>query len=338
MSTDPLVLVFEDLHWADDGLLDFVDQLPDRLVGIPLLVVCTARPELLERRPGWGGGKRNALTASLSPLSDVETAQLVASLLGTPVLDAELQAALLARAGGNPLYAEEYVRMIADGEPIAVALPETIQGIVAARIDLLPPGEKSLLQDASALGKVFWTDGLAALAGSSAWELDERLLALERKEFVRREGRSAVAGARQYAFLHVLVRDVAYGQLPRAERLTRHLRAVDWIESLESDRTEDRSEMLAHHYVQALGYGRAAGVDVSVVAEGAARALRDAGDRAWGLGALDQALRYYEESLPLAGASRAALSPPAHRAGARVDHGAGDRGAAGGPRRAARAR
>ena len=296
----PLVLVFEDLHWADDGLLDFVDQLPDRLVGIPLLVVCTARPELLERRPGWGGGKRNALTTSLSPLSDVETAQLVASLLGTPVLDAELQAALLARAGGNPLYAEEYVRMIADGEPIAVALPETIQGIVAARIDLLPPGEKSLLQDASALGKVFWTDGLAALAGSSAWELDERLLALERKEFVRREGRSAVAGARQYAFLHVLVRDVAYGQLPRAERLTRHLRAVDWIESLESDRTEDRSEMLAHHYVQALGYGRAAGVDVSVVAEGAARALRDAGDRAWGLGALDQALRYYEESLPLA--------------------------------------
>ena len=217
------MLVFEDLHWADDGLLDFVDQLPDRLAGIPLLVVCTARPELLERRPGWGGGKRNALTASLPPLSDVETAQLVALLLGTPVLDAELQAALLARAGGNPLYAEEYVRMIADGEAISVALPETIQGIVAARIDLLPPGEKSLLQDAAALGKVFWTDGLAALAGASAWELDERLLALERKEFVRREGRSAVAGARQYAFVHALVRDVVYGQLPRAERLTRHL-------------------------------------------------------------------------------------------------------------------
>ena len=219
----------------------------------------------------------------MSPLSDVETAQLVASLLGTPVLDAELQAALLARAGGNPLYAEEYVRMLADGEPIAVALPETIQGIVAARIDLLPPGEKSLLQDAAALGKVFWTDGLAALAGSSAWELDERLLALERKEFVRREGRSAVAGARRYAFLHVLVRDVAYGQLPRAERLTRHLRAVDWIESLASDRTEDRSEMLAHHYVQALGYGRAAGVDVSVGGRG--RRARIAGRGRPGMGA-----------------------------------------------------
>src|SRR3970282_883341 len=102
------VLVFEDLQWADDGLLDFVDGLVERVVGVPLLVVCNARPELLERRTGWGGGKRNALTVSLAALSEDETAQLISALLDRPLLPADQQAVLLQRAGGNPLYAEEY--------------------------------------------------------------------------------------------------------------------------------------------------------------------------------------------------------------------------------------
>ncbi|MGZ4398359.1 MAG: AAA family ATPase, partial [Gaiellaceae bacterium] len=148
----PLVLVFEDLHWADDGLLDFVDYLADWASGVPLLVVCTARPELLERRPGWGGGKRNASTVSISPLSEEETARLLGSLLEQTLLPAEIQSRVLARAGGNPLYAEEYVRMLqdrgflvhgpkgwrldAEGE---LPLPETVQGMVAARLDALSP-------------------------------------------------------------------------------------------------------------------------------------------------------------------------------------------------------
>ena len=153
----PLVLVFEDLHWAEENLLDFVDHLVDWASGVPLLVVGTARPELLERRPGWGGGKPNALTVSLSPLSVEETASLIEALLERPALPAELQSGLLDRAGGNPLYAEQFVRMLGerpggDGLP----LPETVQGIIAARLDSLPADEKELLQDAAVVGKVFW--------------------------------------------------------------------------------------------------------------------------------------------------------------------------------------
>src|SRR5439155_7817353 len=137
----PTVIVFEDLHWADDDLLDFVDYLVDWATGVPLLVVATARPELLERRQGWGGGKRNASTISLGPLGDDETARLIASLLDRPVLDADTQSALLARAGGNPLYAEQFALMLGESGG-AAELPETVQGIIAARLDALPSAEK----------------------------------------------------------------------------------------------------------------------------------------------------------------------------------------------------
>jgi class 3 adenylate cyclase len=147
----PMVTVFEDLHWADDGLLDFVDHLADWASGVPLLLLCTARPELLARRPGWGGGKPNALTISLSALSDEETARLLHELLNRRLLDAEVQAALVARAGGNPLYAEEFSRLVEERGTThagAAALPETVQGLIAARLDTLDSVEKSLLQDA----------------------------------------------------------------------------------------------------------------------------------------------------------------------------------------------
>jgi len=296
----PLVLVFEDLHWADEGLLDFVDGLADRVSGVPLLVLCSARPELLERRPGWGGGKRNSATVSLAPLTDDDTARLLAALLDRPLLPAETQAALLQRAGGNPLYAEEYVRMLGDRGDEDLPLPETVQGIVAARLDLLGEDQKALLQDAAVLGKVFWTDALTSLSGLESHELEERLLALERKEFVHRERRSAVAGEAQYAFRHVLVRDVAYGQMPRASRIDRHRRAAEWIESLSSDRSEDRSEMLAYHYLAALEYARSAGHDVEELVVRAAPALRESGDRAFALNAFAAAARYYSSALELA--------------------------------------
>jgi hypothetical protein len=151
-------LVFEDLHWADDSLLDFIDHLVDWAAGVPMLVVCTARPELLSRRPGWGGGKPNAATISLSPLSDDDTARLVHALLERSVLPADVQSTLIERAGGNPLYAEEFARMVDElGEDgSGLRLPESVQGIIAARLDALPIEEKLLLQDASVVGKVFW--------------------------------------------------------------------------------------------------------------------------------------------------------------------------------------
>ena len=295
----PAILVFEDIHWADDDLLDFVDELADRLDSVPLLIVCTARPELLSRRPGWGGGKSNATTASLEQLSDADTARLLGALLDRSVLPAEMQEALLRHAGGVPLFAEEYARLIAAGEPTS-DVPETLQGIVAARIDGLGAAEKSLLQDASVLGKVFWTDALAALSSSTAWELDERLRSLERREFVRRERRSAVEGARQYIFLHALVRDTAYGQIPRAARAEKHRRTAEWIAGLSHGRAEDRAEMLVHHLEAAIEYGEAAGLDVDDLRPLVATALSDAADRAWALSMPPRAAQLYRRALDAA--------------------------------------
>jgi class 3 adenylate cyclase len=274
----PLVLVFEDLHWADDGLLDFVDHLAEWATTVPLLVVGTARPELLDRRPGWGGGKRNAFTLSIGALSDEETAVLLQRLLDRAVLDADAQQAVLQRAEGNPLYAEEYARMLAEHESGDLPLPETVQGLIAARIDGLAPEEKALLQDAAVIGKVFWPGALPSAD-------DRALHGLERKEFVRRDRRSSIAGETQYAFLHALVRDVAYGQIPRAERVEKHRRAAEWLASLAGDRAEDRAEMLAHHYREALALADAAGIDAAPLREPAQRAFAEGARRAVTLGA-----------------------------------------------------
>jgi tetratricopeptide (TPR) repeat protein len=294
----PLVLVFEDLHFADDGLLDFVDHLVDWASGVPILVVGTARPELLGRRPGWGGGKPNALTLSLSPLADAETAQLVHSLLDRPVLPADVQETLLERAGGNPLYAEEFVRLLDErGASEELPLPETVQGLIAARIDALPREEKSLLQDAAVLGKVFWLGAATKLAGVERWTAEKLLHELERKEFVRRERRASVAGEVEYAFRHLLVRDVAYGQIPRAERAERHRLAAEWIAGL--GRPDDHAEMLAHHYVAALELAEAAGVPTTELEGPARAALNEAGNRAFSLNAFPSAARSYERALEL---------------------------------------
>ncbi len=292
----PLVLVFEDLHWADDGLLDFVDHLADWAAGVPLLIVGTARPELLDRCPDWGGGKRNAASISIASLSQEETAQLLGTLLDQILLPAELQARVLTLAEGNPLYAEEYVRMLQDRGLLVRAnggwrlddarelpLPETIQGMIAARLDALSPSEKELIQNAAVIGKVFWAGALAALATEAPF--DDALHALERKEFIRRERRSAVAGESHYAFLHALVRDVAYGQIPRGVRSDKHRSAAQWLELLAPDRTEDRAEMLAHHYREAIALGSAAGIETGELREPAVAALIEATERASALNA-----------------------------------------------------
>jgi class 3 adenylate cyclase len=294
----PLVLVFEDLHWADDGLLDFVDHLVDWATDVPLLVVCTARPELLSRRPGWGGGKPNAATLSLEPLSEVETANLVHELLERSALRAELQAAVLARVGGNPLYAEEFARLAAERDVETLddlPLPESVQGVIAARLDALPRDEKELLQDAAVVGKVFW---LGPLANGNGRQTVERLLhVLERKEFVRRERRSTLADELQYTFRHVLVRDVAYAQIPRSARSEKHAHVAAWIDSL--GRGEDHAELVAHHYVSALEYARAAGSDTAELAGRARVALREAARRARAVVAPEAARRFYASALEL---------------------------------------
>ena len=295
---NPLVLVFEDLHWADDNLLDFVEHLVDWGSSAPMLVVCNTRPELFERRPGWAGTTRNAIRLSLAPLSDDETARLITSLSEQPVMSLETQQLLLSRAGGNPLYAEQYVRMLAERPHVEdFPVPETIQGIIAARLDALSIDDKLLLQDAAVHGKVFWLGAVTGGVDRRAAEV--RLHSLERKDFVQRARRSSVANEVEYAFMHVLVRDVAYGQIPRGERAEKHRQAAEWLASL--GRTEDHAEMLAHHYASALELTRAAGHSIDVAfAERALETLRDAGDRAYSLTAYATAAGFYASALELA--------------------------------------
>ncbi len=294
----PLVLVFEDLHWADDALLDFVDELDDRVSGVPLLVLATARPELLERRPGWAGGKPSALTISLPPLSESDTTRLVAALLERPVLPGEPHKALLDRIGGNPLYAEQFCRILAEHGQLE-ELPESLHGIIAARLDALADVEKRLLQDAAVVGKVFWLGALEAMAGISRRVADELLQPLVRREFVQRERHSSVAGDTEYAFRHELLRDVAYGEIPRAGKAERHRRAAEWIDSL--GRAEDHAELLAHHYLAALDYAGAAGEDVTDVVDRARQALQGAGLRATRLSANERSVEYFSRAIDLLG-------------------------------------
>ena len=168
------MLVFEDLHWADDALVAFVEHLVDWSSGVPLLVLCSARPELYERHPGWGGGKRNSNTISLSPLGADETARLLAALLQKAVLPAETQRTLLERAGGNPLYAEEFVRMLSDrgvlteqGQLINedIPVPDNVQALIAARLDTLAPDRKALLHDGAVVGVLTRSRGGTPLPG-----------------------------------------------------------------------------------------------------------------------------------------------------------------------------
>jgi class 3 adenylate cyclase/tetratricopeptide (TPR) repeat protein len=304
----PLVLVLEDLHWADDVLLDFVDYLGDWTKGVPLLVLATARPELLARRPTWGGGKVNASTLLISALSEEDTTNLLHALLGRSVLDVDVQSRLLEHAGGNPLYAEEFTRLLVE-RPDAVVIPETVQGMIAARLDTLPPEEKELLQDAAVVGRSFWLGAL----GQERWTLEARLHSLERKEFVARQRRSSVAGETEYVIRHALVREVAYEQIPRASRAHKHLAAAGWIESL--GRPDDHAEMLAHHYLRALELTRATGGATEDVSARARDVFVDAGDRAASLGSFDVAARFYDEALALGGLEAAVEAAVRYRRG-----------------------
>ena len=290
----PLILVFEDLQWADDGLLDFVDQLVDWVTDVPLLVVCTARPELLARRPSWGGGKLNASTIALDPLSDADTARLMAALLERSVLAADVQQTLLEHAGGNPLYADHFAQLYLErGSADDLPRPETLQGIISARLDGLPADEKSFLHAGSVVGKVFWT---GALENGDA-DAEQVMHSLIRKGFLRRQRRSSVAGEVELAFAHALVRDVAYAQLPRAERGRRHEAVADWLVSL--GRSEDHAEMVAYHLRSSLELAGVSGTDTGELAERTRLALVEAGDRAFGLNAFGPAAVYHAEALEL---------------------------------------
>jgi DNA-binding SARP family transcriptional activator/class 3 adenylate cyclase len=311
-ARNALVVVIEDLHWADAALLEFLQHLMEWSTGVPMLVVCTARPELYERMAGWGGGTRNATTLALPPLTDEHITKLIAALLDQSVLPTKLQTLLLERAGGNPLYAEEFVRLLRDQgvltrrgravrlrEGAEVPVPDTVQALIAARLDTLSLERKALLQNAAVVGQVFWSGALASMGNLDERQVRSALHELARYELLRPVRHSSVKDQAEYAFWHVLVRDVAYNQLPRAARADRHRRAAEWLEALTPDRAEDRAELLAHHYQAALQFARAAGQDTTGLAAPARLALREAGNRALELHAFAAAARWYAAALEL---------------------------------------
>jgi class 3 adenylate cyclase/tetratricopeptide (TPR) repeat protein len=309
-SNRPLVLVFEDIHWADRSMLQFIEYLVEWTTDVPLLVVCSARPELYERYPGWGGGKRNATTISLPPLTDREISQLISALLPASI-PRDVYDLILERAGGNPLYAEEFARMLSDQESMErdpnkvlsaadIRFPDSLQAIIAARLDTLTQERKVLLQDASVIGKVFWSGALAFMSGRAEVDVIEGLHELARKELVRPSRTSSVKDQVEHSFWHFLIRDVAYGQIPRLARASKHRMVAEWTERLAGERVADHAEVLAYHFGEALDLSRAAGDDEgSRALEEPTRRFRVlAGDRAAGLD-LARSEEHYRKALEL---------------------------------------
>jgi class 3 adenylate cyclase/tetratricopeptide (TPR) repeat protein len=310
----PTVVVFEDLHWADPAMLAFIEHLADQAEGVPLLLLATARPELFERHPEYGRGLRNTTTITLTPLTDGETTRLVGALLETIAVPEELRLPLVERAGGNPLFAEEYVRLLQDRDLLEhledqvrlrpeaeMPLSDSVQAMIAARLDNLIPDHKALLADAAVIGKVFWAGAVAAMSGKTEDDVVAVMRELSRKELVRPVRTSSMTGQREYTFWHLLTCDVAYAQLPRASRAARHVAAAEWIEAQAGNRVDDVSEVLAHHYTTALDLAVATS-DQKLAAElrlPTLRCLLAAGERALALDA-GAAQVHLERALALA--------------------------------------
>jgi class 3 adenylate cyclase/tetratricopeptide (TPR) repeat protein len=305
----PLVLVFEDIHWADEGTLDLIEYLA-RWVRAPALIVCLARDDLLERRQGWGGGRRNATSISLEPLSVEETRNLVAALYGdgNGAQDGgatSVAAAVAERAGGNPLFAEEMVNRLRErGEDDPEALPENVQSLLAARLDSLGKEERRLLQHAAVVGRIFWEGSLSAVAKEHGIDVPGALGSLRDRDLVVASAGSRIAGEREYAFKHVLIRDVAYGMLPRAVRCRKHFDVAGFIEEQAGERAEAVVPLLAEHYGRAAALAEAAELEASERERIDAKALHfleAAGDAAAALYSNQEAYAQYSAALELEG-------------------------------------
>jgi class 3 adenylate cyclase len=257
----PTVVAIEDIHWASGSLLDLIEQLAETLADTKVLLVCTARLEVLEQRPTWGAGKQNATALSLAPLSAADSGRLVSSLLGEAEIPEGVRDRVLASAEGNPFYLEEMLNMLieqgalerrnggwASTERLAeVSIPDSVQGVIAARIDLLEGEPRDALRRCSAVGRTFWP----AAVGVD----DSVISSLVRSGLVSDSLESVVAGTREFAFKHALTRDVAYATLPRPERRELHRRIAEWIQEMAPDRGGETVELAAYHYGQALAYG-----------------------------------------------------------------------------------
>ena len=299
----PVVLAIEDLHWSSDSLLDLIETLlaPNRDVG--LLMISLARPELLDRRPEWGGGRRDYVSLELAALDDDSVTELVRDLLEVPA--PELVEAVVARSDGNPFYAGEIVRSVLervgpqrDAAAIGTALaslPDTVQGTVLARLDLLAPTARRVLQLGAVLGRTFRIGGLTALEPALTEEVQSAVDALVERDLVRASGPDALT------FRHILIREVAYGTLPRAERARLHEAAGGWLEATAGERADEFAELIAYHYREAISLGSLGGAEPSPeLRRSGVRWLRRAGEVANAAAAQVEAPRHVQAAIDLA--------------------------------------
>lgn len=303
----PVVMVFEDLHWADPGLIDFVETILEWSRSSPILVVTLARPELIERRPSWGAGLRSFTALHLEPLD----AQAMRRLLGglAPDLPAPLVERILRRAEGIPLYAVETIRMLLDSGRLVrdegvlkptgpideLAIPDTLHSLVAARLDGLDAADRSLIQDASVLGQTFTLPGLAAMTGRSADDLEARLRGLVGREILVRDTDPRSPERGQYGFVQAIIREVAHSTLSRGDRRTKHLAAARHFETLQTDEV---AGILASHYLEAY-QASPAGPEADGLRIQARIALSAAADRAAELHSHDQAIAFLESAIAI---------------------------------------
>jgi class 3 adenylate cyclase/tetratricopeptide (TPR) repeat protein len=295
------IVAVEDVHWASGPLLDLIERLAERLTDTHVLLVCTARLELLELRPTWGAGKQNATTLSLTPLAQEEAAELVSSLLGEASIP-EVRDRVLAHAEGNPFYLEEMLNMLIDQgvlerrnggwastERLAdVPIPDSVHGVIAARIDLLDAAARDALRRCSVIGRTFWP---------AAVGVDEQVIdSLRRTGLVADSLDSAMGGMREFAFKHTLTRDVVYSTLPRPERRNLHRQVAEWIQEVARDRDVEAAELAAYHYGEALGYGE----DDSGVSKRAVESLLAASEAAFSRADLEAASAHVERALKFA--------------------------------------
>jgi class 3 adenylate cyclase len=307
----PFVLVIEDAQNASDTLLDLVDFVTQPSVDAPMVVLCLARPELLERRPTWGGGRRNSLSLTLEPLGDDAIAMLVASMLEVDP-PAELKELVIDRAAGNPFFAEELVRALLDHGPLDLdapgsvakalkGLPETVQATVLARIDMLPAAERGVLQAGAVVGRAFDLGSVRALVDSSDGDLDATLDRLVERDLL------TPTSAGNFAFRNALVRDVAYGMLPRARRARDHAVVARRLEETAGERSDELASVIGLHYLEATKLRRSSavpldipGVDAEATRAGAVRWLARAAHANTQGGAWAEAIMQIEDAVALA--------------------------------------
>ena len=260
-SGGPVLVVVEDIHWGDPALLDLIEELAERCAGA-VVIICPSRPDLTAHRAGWGGGRRNASAIALDPLSLSDARQLASLLLDIDDLPEVVRARILERAEGNPFFLEEILRQLIDEEHIVregnrwraapdvadVRIPDSVQSVLAARIDLLPRSSKRVLQRAAVVGRVFWT---GSLGEPSTDGLDEDLDTLEGRDLITTRIGSAFRGERECIFRHVLTCDVAYDSIPRRQRASMHAEVGAWLEDVSQGRESEFAELLAHHWSHA---------------------------------------------------------------------------------------